>query len=55
VFLSGIVQAQPVSSSYSTEASGSQAQANASYITMLETLNDVDRPEDLPAWERRRS
>jgi len=23
--------------------------------TMLETLNDVDRPEDLPAWERRRS
>lgn len=23
--------------------------------TLLETLDDVDRPEDLPAWERRRS
>lgn len=38
------LQAQTVSTTYDTEASGTQAQENAAYITMLETFNTTGQP-----------
>ncbi len=38
------LQAQTVSTTYDTEASGTQAQENAAYITMLETFKTTGQP-----------